>query len=98
MKNIAYRRSRRLLALSAGAQAQSDYPNKPVKIIVNSAPGSATDAATRLMAERLGMVWGQQPVVENRPGAGGSIAVRAACRPRPTATRSMSARRRRSPR
>ena len=67
-----------LLALSAGAQAQSDYPNKPVKIIVDSAPGSATDTATRLMADRLGAVWGQQPVVENRPGAGGSLAVRAA--------------------
>ena len=67
-----------LLALSGGAQAQSDYPNRPVKIIVDSAPGSATDTATRLMADRLGAVWGQQPVVENRPGAGGSLAVRAA--------------------
>ena len=67
-----------LLVFGAGAQAQSDYPNKPVKLIVDSAPGSATDTATRLMAERLGVVWGQQPVVENRPGAGGSLAVRAA--------------------
>ena len=67
-----------LLVFGTGAQAQSDYPNKPVKIIVDSAPGSATDTATRLMAERLGVVWGQQPVVENRPGAGGSLAVRAA--------------------
>ena len=64
--------------LSAAAAAQSSYPDKPVKIINDSAPGSATDVATRLMAERLGAVWGQQPVVENRPGAGGSIAVRAA--------------------
>ncbi|MCX7314389.1 MAG: tripartite tricarboxylate transporter substrate-binding protein [Alphaproteobacteria bacterium] len=64
--------------MSSGAQAQSDYPNKPVKIIVDSAPGSATDTASRLMAERLGVVWGQQPVVDNRPGAGGSLAVRAA--------------------
>jgi tripartite-type tricarboxylate transporter receptor subunit TctC len=66
------------IALGAPAHAQSDYPNKPVKIIVDSAPGSATDVASRLMAERLGKVWGQQAVVENRPGAGGSIAVRAA--------------------
>ena len=51
---------------------------KPVKIIIDSAPGSATDVASRLMAERLGKVWGQQAVIENRPGAGGSIAVRAA--------------------
>jgi len=72
-----------LLAFCAGAQAQSDYPNKPVKIINDSAPGSATDTATRLMAERLGAVWGQQPIVENRPGAGGSIAVRAASQASP---------------
>ena len=71
------------LALCAAAQAQSDYPNKPVKIIINSAPGSATDVATRLMAERLGQVWGQQAVVDNRPGAGGSIAVRAASQAAP---------------
>ena len=66
------------LVLCASAQAQSDYPNKPVKIINDSAAGSATDVATRLMAERLGAVWAQQVIVENRPGAGGSLAVRAA--------------------
>ena len=66
------------LCTGGPAQAQSDYPNHAVKIIINSAPGSATDVAVRLMAERLGQVWGQQPVVENRPGAGGSMAVRAA--------------------
>jgi tripartite-type tricarboxylate transporter receptor subunit TctC len=64
--------------LGANAQAQSDYPNKPVKIIIDSAPGSATDVAVRLMAERLSRVWSQQAVVVNQPGAGGSIAVRAA--------------------
>lgn len=67
-----------VIALGTVAQAQNSYPTRPVKIINDSAPGSATDVATRLMAERLGVIWGQQPVVENRPGAGGSIAVRAA--------------------
>ena len=66
------------LALGLPAHAQSDYPNKAVKIINDSAPGSATDTVVRLTAERLGVIWGQQPVVENRPGAGGSLAVRAA--------------------
>jgi tripartite-type tricarboxylate transporter receptor subunit TctC len=66
------------LGLCSAAHAQASYPDKPVKIIIDSAPGSATDVASRLMAERLGAVWGQQAVVENRPGAGGSIAVRAA--------------------
>ena len=66
------------IALCAAAHAQADYPNKPVRIINDSAAGSATDVATRLMAERLSQVWGQQTIVENRPGAGGSLAVRAA--------------------
>src|SRR5437660_12610784 len=61
----------------AGVQAQGTYPDKSVRIIVDSAPGSATDAAVRLMAERLSVVWGQQAVVDNRPGGGGSIAARA---------------------
>ena len=62
------------------ARAQTEpYPNKPVRIIVDSAPGSATDVAARLMAERLAQVWGgQQAIIDNRPGAGGSIAARAA--------------------
>ena len=83
MRTLHFGARRRARARRAGAQAQSDYPNKPVKIINDSAPGSATDVASRLMAERLSAVWGQQPVVENRPGAGGSIAVRAARRPTP---------------
>ena len=66
-----------VLALAAPVQAQT-YPDHAVKIINDSAPGSATDTVARLVAERLGAIWGQQPVVENRPGAGGSLAVRAA--------------------
>jgi tripartite-type tricarboxylate transporter receptor subunit TctC len=65
-------------------QAQTEpYPNKPVRIIVDSAPGSATDVAARLMAERLSRVWNQQAIVDNRPGAGGSIAARAASQAEP---------------
>jgi tripartite-type tricarboxylate transporter receptor subunit TctC len=66
------------LLLSGGAQAQSNYPTKPVKIISDSAAGSATDVVTRLTADRLSQVWGQQVIVDNRPGARGWIAVRAA--------------------
>ena len=54
-----------------------------MKIIIDSAPGSATDVASRLMAERLTKVWGQQAVIDNQPGAGGSIAVRAASQAEP---------------
>ena len=65
------------LALCVGVQGQGTYPDKPVRIIVDSAPGSATDVVVRLMAERLSSVWGQQAVIDNRPGGGGSIAARA---------------------
>src|SRR3977135_2088873 len=65
------------LALPAGALSQATYPDKPVRIICDSAPGSATDVSVRLMAERLSTIWGQQAVVDNRPGGGGSIAARA---------------------
>jgi tripartite-type tricarboxylate transporter receptor subunit TctC len=68
-----------LLATAGGASAQtSDYPNKPVRIIVDSAPGSATDVTLRLVAERLSKIWNQQVIALNNPGAGGSIAARVA--------------------
>ena len=54
----------------AGAQ---DYPNRPVKLIVTYTPGGGADTTGRVFAERLADLWKQQVVVENRPGAGGSI-------------------------
>ena len=66
-------------AASIGAvQAQSDYPGKPVRIICDSAPGSATDVTARIVADGLSRAWGQQVVVLNHPGGGGSIAARVA--------------------
>lgn len=63
---------------AASARAQAPYPNQPVKIISDSAPGATPDVSLRLLAERLGDAWGQQVVVVNMPGAGGGIAARAA--------------------
>jgi tripartite-type tricarboxylate transporter receptor subunit TctC len=59
------------------AQAQ-DYPSRPVRIITDSAPGSAIDVILRIVGDRLTQIWGQQVVPVNQPGAGGSIAARAA--------------------
>ena len=75
-----------LLALSASlaapAQAQ-DYPTRPVKIISDSAPGSAVDVTLRMVADRLGQVWGQQVLPVNQPGGGGVISARAAAEAAP---------------
>jgi tripartite-type tricarboxylate transporter receptor subunit TctC len=68
-----------LLALVAASPADAQsYPAGPVKVISDSAPGSAPDVILRIVADRLGQVWGQQIVVMNQPGAGGSTAARAA--------------------
>jgi tripartite-type tricarboxylate transporter receptor subunit TctC len=66
-----------LVAVGERANAQA-YPSGPVKVISDSAPGSAPDVILRIVADRLGQVWGQQIVVMNQPGAGGSTAARAA--------------------
>src|ERR1041385_2287687 len=66
-----------LAAAGDRAQAQS-YPSGPVKVISDSAPGSAPDVILRIVADQLGQAWGQQVVVMNQPGAGGAVAARAA--------------------
>ncbi len=60
------------LVLGAAAQAQTAYPNRPIKLIVPFAPGGSTDLAARLVAEYGGRELGQSIVVENKAGAGGS--------------------------
>lgn len=58
------------------ARAQSDYPSRPITLIVPYAAGGGNDAMARGVAGRMSMALGQQIVVENRGGAGGSIATR----------------------
>src|SRR5260221_10382114 len=68
-----------LAAATVTAHAQTGgYPNKPVQIIADSPAGSTPDVALRFVAEELTRTWGQQVLVVNRPGAGGSVAARAA--------------------
>jgi tripartite-type tricarboxylate transporter receptor subunit TctC len=69
--------------LSASAPAQTDYPNKPVRIIVPSSPGGGTDTVTRLLAQQLSDKLGQQFYVENRPGAGSMTGIEAGARATP---------------
>src|SRR5262245_8630136 len=67
-----------VMAVVETARAQSDYPNKSVRIIVDSAAGSANDATSRIIADKLSRMWGQQVLTLNQPGAGGGISAREA--------------------
>jgi tripartite-type tricarboxylate transporter receptor subunit TctC len=62
------------LALAGPAFAQTDYPNKPVHIIIGFTPGSVADTPARLLAAKFSAALGQQFIVENKPGAGSNIA------------------------
>ena len=56
------------------AQAQS-WPSKPVRLVLGAPAGTAPDIAARIMAERLTALWGQTVLIDNKPGAGGMIAM-----------------------
>lgn len=62
-----------LVVTSATAQTAQPYPSRPVRIIVGFSAGSATDILARLMAERFSKTLGQSVIVDNKPGAGGSL-------------------------
>ena len=66
------------LPLTSPAQAQQNYPNRPVRLIIPFGPGGIADITSRLVAERLGERLGQRFVIENQPGAGGVTAARSA--------------------
>jgi tripartite-type tricarboxylate transporter receptor subunit TctC len=59
------------------------FPSKPVRLIVPSAPGDGSDVIARMIGEKLGAAWGQQIVVDNRPGAGGRIGTELAAKAAP---------------
>jgi tripartite-type tricarboxylate transporter receptor subunit TctC len=63
-----------VLAASALHAFAQEYPGKPVRVVITFTPGSSTDIVGRVMAQKLSEYWGQPVPVENRGGAGGSIA------------------------
>ena len=86
------------LAVFLGVPLEAqDYPNRPIMLVVPYAAGGGNDVMARIVADKMSKTLGQQIVIENRGGAGGTIATRAVAKPRPTATRSSSAAPARSP-
>src|SRR5262245_31810860 len=72
-----------VLLLASGAAAASDWPTKPVRVIVSYAAGGANDLLGRVFAEALSKSLGQQFFVENRTGGGGLIGTEAVARAAP---------------
>ena len=65
------------------AQEADKYPSRPIKVLLPLGPGSTTDMVARMFAERLGQRLNQSVVVENKPGAGGTIAAQATAKSAP---------------
>jgi tripartite-type tricarboxylate transporter receptor subunit TctC len=72
-----------ILATAAAAQAQSEYPNRAITVILPFAGGSASDVITRILLDRMAKALGQPIVVDNRPGAGGNTGTAAAAKVAP---------------
>ena len=68
------------LVLACTVAAAQPFPAKPIRVIVPSPPGDGSDVVARLIGEKLTAAWGQQVVVDNRPGAGGRIGTEVAAK------------------
>jgi tripartite-type tricarboxylate transporter receptor subunit TctC len=77
-------------ACAVHAQEPADYPAKPIHILVGFTPGGGPDITARYIAQKLGEAWKQQVIVDNRPGAGGTLAAGTVARAAPDGTTLLS--------
>jgi len=68
MRKLAF-----LLTFVCGAAFAQSWPTKPVKLIVTYPPGGSSDLMSRVFGAKLAELWGQQVIIESKPGAAGSI-------------------------
>src|SRR5437588_7502324 len=71
------------VATDGAAQTADDYPNRPIRITVAQAAGSGIDLQARVLAQKMGELWGQQGVVENRPGANAILGMETVAKAQP---------------
>jgi hypothetical protein len=76
-----------LMAFAGSVPAQQGYPNKPIHFITPYPPGGSTDPMARMFGQKLTESWGQQVIVDNRPGGNTSLAPKPWPKLRPMATR-----------
>ena len=72
-----------LCASIAGAASAQSYPNKPIRIIVAATPGGGNDIIARIVGQKLASAFGQQVIIENRPGGGQNIGIELAAKATP---------------
>ena len=83
MKNVRLLALALSIAACSSAASAQNYPAKPIRLIAPFPPGGSTDLLARVVAQKLTDAWGQQVIVENRGGAGGTIGVELAARAAP---------------
>ena len=75
------------IGTAAYAQGATGFPSKPIKVMVPLSPGGGVDTVTRKLAEKLSAQMGKPLIVENKPGAAGTLGIERRRSRRPTATR-----------
>jgi tripartite-type tricarboxylate transporter receptor subunit TctC len=92
MRSIMIQAAGLLVALTTSVAAQSDYPNRPVRLIIPFPPGGSNDVVGRMIGTQLSEQLGKQVIVDNRAGAGGVVGTEIVTKAAPDGSRTRSIR------